>query len=156
MIIEAPLTTVREHAPAEFARGQVFDTPEIAEHLRRGSSFLPSSARPAIKRPAPPFRFDDGEAELVASPLLRKSVGSGLGCALSKQQPVGHVLPAARCEILLTQTFGPSESAEDRPGQGRLGLTFVRDQRSRKPVEDAPEIQTKRFKGATVNVRPVG
>src|ERR1700730_3516016 len=140
MIIEAPLTTVREHAPAEFARGQVFDTPEIAEHLRRGSGFLPSSARPAIKRPAPPFRLDDGEAELVASPFLRSGVGSGLCCAVPKEQPVGHILPAARCKVLLTQGFGPSESAEDRPDQVVLGLAFVREMRGRKPVEEAPEI----------------
>jgi hypothetical protein len=57
---------------------------------------------------------------------------------------------------LLTQTFGPSESAEERPDQVILGLAFVRGLRGRKPVEDAPEIQTKRFKGGAVKVRPVG
>src|SRR6202035_3462316 len=96
-----------------------------------------------------------GQAEPVAPPLLREGVGLHLPCIVLEEKPVGHVLAAARREILLAKARRPSQPGQDRPDEVILGLALIRGLRGRKSLEYAPEIQTKGFNGSIINMRPV-
>lgn len=44
LVVEALAAAVGKHAPPEIASRQILDAAQIAQHLGRGSGFLPSSA----------------------------------------------------------------------------------------------------------------
>ena len=74
LIVEPPPGAIGENAPAEFAGGQVIHTPKIAKHLGRWRGLLSPSPGAAVQWTPPALRLDDCEAELIALPVLSKTV----------------------------------------------------------------------------------
>ena len=93
--VEPPATALGENAPAQLAAGDVVDPPQVAKHLRRGRGLLPPGTRLPVERPAPAFRLDDGEAQLIAFPLVVKAIRVRLDHGALEKQAVRHVVAAA-------------------------------------------------------------
>ena len=101
LIIEPPPGAVGQDAPAQRARGQVVDPPQVAQHLGRGRGLLPPAVGPAVERAPPALGFDDRKPERIAPPFLDEAVGTVFRRGVLEQQAIGHILPTSRGEVLL-------------------------------------------------------
>ena len=124
-VIEAPVRTVGENSPAELARREIVDPPEVPEHLGGWGRFLATSPGAAVQRPKPSFRFHDCFAVLIAGPGLGDLIGPLLRRGIREQHSVRYVFLAARRQILFPETLRPAKTVQYRPDQIVFGLAFI-------------------------------
>ena len=155
-IIQPPLGSVGQHAPAQRAVGQVVHPSQIAQHLSRWRGLFARSLGAPVQRTLPALGLHHGQTELVALPFLPAAVGACLGRFVGKQHPVRHIIPPARREILLSQTGRPAQGPKHRPDQIVLSLALVGCLVGREAVEDAPQRPLAFVQGRVVKRLPVG
>ena len=156
LVVETPLPAVGQDAPAQPARCEIVDAPQVPQHLGGRRRLFAATARAAVERAKQALRLDDRKPERVAFPLLGKPVGVVFGRVVGEQQAVGHVFAAARGEVLLAQARGPAERGQHRPDQVILGLALVRRSDGREARE---EVSQSGFKIVEVRIgdrSPVG
>ena len=144
--VEPPDIPVGQDAPAQPAIRQVVGPAQIAQHLGGRRRRFAGLRRPAVERPAPSLRLDDGEAELVALPFLKETVGPVLALLIGEQEAVRHIHHSLGREVLLAQPFGPAELPQHGPDQVVLGLALVGRPRGREAG--------RKFRRALLPVRP--
>ena len=141
--------------PAQFAGGQIVDTPQIAQHLGRWRRFLAGSPGAAVERTLPALGLHHCKAVLVTPPVLGEGVGAALRRLVREQQTIRHVLPAGCAQILLPQARRPAQSRENGPDQIVLGLALVGRLVDRESLEDDAQRSFETVEPADVERLPV-